>query len=72
MNTIVLNDYEVANLKALIESCGYGLPNRVDRNPLWVANTGDWLGQIYQKLPTVHCDPNASPDELAKRANEFK
>mgnify|MGYP003463968239 CR=1 FL=1 len=72
MHQIQLNDYEVANLRALIEACGYGrITNRVERNPLYVANTGDWIGQVWQKLPDVDYPPNATPEQLAARANYF-
>ena len=71
MYTITLNDYEVANLRALIEACGYGKAKRVERNPLWAANTGDWIGQIYNLLPIVAYPPNADADKLAQEANKY-
>jgi hypothetical protein len=70
MHTIVLNDDEVANLRVLIEACGYGFGKRVQRNPLWAANTGDWIGTLYQKLPQVEC-PERSAHDLAARALKF-
>jgi hypothetical protein len=66
---IALDDYEVANIKAALNATGYAA--LVERNPLMVLNNGDWLGQLYQKLPYVQHRPNADWQELAKRANEF-
>ena len=68
---IELNEYQVANLKSLIEASGYGY-EKAERNPLWVANTGDWIGQIYNLLPEVEYKPNATAEELAERAREFQ
>ena len=73
---IELNDYQVANLRAAIEAAGYNTwdPNKeshVPRNPLYVLNNGDWIGEIYQKLPTVAYQPNASPQVLARAADQF-
>lgn len=69
--TIDLNEYHVANLKSLIEACGYGGKMR-QRSPLWVANTGDWLGEVYNLLPEVDHPPNADSIILSERANRFK
>src|SRR6266542_2206552 len=39
--TIVLSEYEIANLRSLLEACGY--PNgQCPKNPFYAANTGDW------------------------------
>ena len=65
MSTIELNDYEVVNLRSAIEAIGY--PHDIverPRNPLMVLNTGDWLGQIYLKLPKVDTVPNHIPKDL--------
>lgn len=70
-HAITLDHYEIANLRVALEACGYGLNNRVERNPLFVLSTGDWLGQIYNKLPAVEWHPNATPQELAARAKNF-
>lgn len=64
--TIELDKYEIANLRSLIEACFYH-----QRNPLKVANTGDWIGQIYNKLPEVDYPPNVTPKELVDRANNY-
>ena len=70
---IHLSNYEIANLRSLIEACGYGrITDRVQRNPLYVANTGDWMGLLYYKLPVVDVAPNATPEQLAIRANAFE
>lgn len=75
-HTIELSDYEIANLRAAIEAAGYngwapGAPPVPDRNPLHVLNTGDWLGEVYNKLPQVDHPPNVAPEELARRARNF-
>ncbi len=63
--TIVLSEYEIANLRSLLEACGY--PNgQCPKNPFYAANTGDWLGQIYNKLPKINLRPNRTPNELAE------
>lgn len=70
-HTIELDDYEVANLRSAIEAIGYRLTTEqkvIPHSPLMVLNTGDWLGQIYQKLPVVKRSPNLDPVELACRA----
>ena len=46
---LVLDDYEIANLRAGLETLrGAGL------------DTGDWLGQIIMALPQVEREPNVS------------
>lgn len=67
-HTIELDDYEVANLRAMIEACGMkpGIP----KTPLRVMHTGDWIGTIYAKLPEVAQRPNVPPETLAMRANQ--
>lgn len=69
--TVELNEYQVANLRSLIEACGYGGTMR-QRSPLWVANTGDWIGEVYNLLPVVDHPPNADSITLSERANQFK
>jgi len=69
--TIELDDYEVANLRAAIEAAGYWGGQPAKRNPLYALNTGDWLGQIFWKLPQVDCKPNKTPEYLAKAAWEI-
>jgi hypothetical protein len=70
--SIELDDYEVANLRVAIEAIGYPWQKHKDHSPLSVLNTGDWLGQLYLKLPIVEKMPNVSSYELIKRANNFK
>ena len=67
---IVLNDYQVANLRALLELCG-GWGGIEMPNPFSAANTGDWVAEIYYKLPRVPREPNVSPAEMMRRANEW-
>ena len=73
---IELNDYQIANLRAAIEAAGYGTwregrTNYVPRNPLYVLNNGDWIGELYQKLPSVEYKPNETPQALAEKAARF-
>ena len=69
-HAVVLSDYEVANLRSLLNACGFwciaGGPS-----PLSVCNTGDWGGQILAKLPVVEQAPNASPQDLCERARNW-
>jgi hypothetical protein len=86
-HTIELDDYEVANLRALLQAIGYGTPDcescgrplpytkeRTDalRSPFFAANNGDWVGQVYLKLPSVKHKPNASPEQLAEAARRWR
>ena len=66
--TIQLNEYQVANLLALIEAIGYpnGGPG-VTGSPLGRLHSGDWLGEIYWKLATPQHPtfrPNFTPIQL--------
>lgn len=70
-HTLILSDYEVANLRAAIHAVGYGAVGG-DTSPLGVLNTGDWLGQIFNRLPEVDLKPNAEADELRERARQWK
>lgn len=67
---IVLNDYQVANLMSMIHAAGYG--SVYNDSPLTVLNNGDWIGELFHKLPYVTQKPNASPEELALRAKNWK
>jgi|SRR5581483_4629662 len=81
MHDIQLDDYEVANLRAAIEAAGYSgqikcsnccsYTSRVPRNPLCAMHNGDWLGQIYNKLPEVAHKPNVHPEVMARFAMEI-
>lgn len=70
-HVLVLNDYQVANLRELFNAMGYACV--VDDNPLKVAHTGDWVGEIYNQLPYVgeRQKPNATVSELAQRARKW-
>lgn len=43
--SIVLDSYELINLRTALEAI------MQDRGPLNALNSGDWVGQIYNKLP---------------------
>lgn len=71
-----LDEYEIANLRAALEAiCGWRDGRITDEarlgdesNPLGVLRNGDWIGQLYWKLPRLPYRPNAAPDELVKAA----
>ena len=69
---IILNEYQIANLRSALEAAGYcDWSTQVLNNPLYVLQTGDWLGEIYNKLPEVDYQPNESPQVLADRASRW-
>lgn len=70
---LFLDDYEVANLQALIEAMGYATWNDKEfiPNPLQMAQTGDWVGQIYWKLPDVEHKPNITWQQMATNARNW-
>lgn len=69
--TIELNGYQIANLKSALEAIGYG--RHEVRNPLWVLHTGDWVGEIYWKLPHhVEQAPNFTPEQLEQMALKYE
>lgn len=73
---IELDGYEVANLRAAIEAMGYPATREppAPRSPLFALHNGDWVGQVYNKLPEVtegNHVPNDTPEELAEKANSF-
>lgn len=69
--TISLNEYQIANLRALINAVGYPWGEVEERNPLWAANTGDWVGEVYSKLPEVDCEPNSTGHEIAQKSFSY-
>lgn len=72
-HAIFLNDYHVANLKALLNAIGYPWNGGAveEDNPFWIANTGDWVGEIYNKLPFTQEMPNETGEAMAERAREW-
>lgn len=69
--TIELDEYQTANLKAVIEAIGYPADRNHARCPLNVLNTGDWLGELYMKLPeTIHYYPNSHPADMVAASLE--
>lgn len=65
---IELDEYQITNLRALLEAVGYPNWEIPFSNPLNAANTGDWVGEIYNKLPEVDQHPNMTALEMAKTA----
>jgi len=64
-HTIVLNDYQVANLRELFKACGYHPHNPGDkRSPLWALQNGDWMGEIMWRLPDVDFAPNQTFEQM--------
>jgi hypothetical protein len=71
-HVILLSSYEAANLRAALQATGYAVADA--ESPLNVMNTGDWLGQVWQKLPYIEeseCKPNSSVEEMIRRAHEW-
>ena len=64
---IILDDYQVANLRAVIEAAA----PPIKRNPLYVINSGDWMMEIYLKLPKVDYKANKTAEEMAWLASNF-
>lgn len=63
---ITLDAYEIANLRAALEAV-----LTFPRNPLHALNNGDWICQIYNKLPKVEHKPNQQPVETVLMAIEI-
>lgn len=68
--TLELSEYEAGNLKSAIEACWFSSP-AILHNPLFVLNDGDWLGQIYHKLPKEKLHANNSPEGRATAAYKY-
>jgi len=67
--TIELDEYQIANLKAVFEAAGYNWhTTKIKDNPIFAINTGDWLSEIYVALPKVQYLPNKSATEIAQEA----
>lgn len=73
-HVLMLNDYQIANLRSLFNAIGYGYHNPdIPSSPLSVVNNGDWVGEIYQMLPYEgQQKANASPQELRQAAISWK
>lgn len=63
-----LNDYQLANLKAFVETVWRKAGPFPVASPFQVANTGDWIGEIGWMLPDIEYGPNATADEMIQRA----
>src|SRR5437763_1849787 len=61
-----LNDYEAANLGSALKAAL--IWQDVPDNPLRVLNSGDWIAQIYHKLPELEQRPNRTPEEYVKES----
>jgi hypothetical protein len=81
-HTIELNDYQLANLKSMIEACGYwaGASEKYPEfelleipHPFQAFNSGDWIGELAWKLSELETDkkPNIEHKEYRKRAFEI-
>ena len=68
--TIELDEYQVSNLKAAIEAIGYGGTEQHPRCPLNTLNTGDWIGELYLKLPDVTYYPNTNAADMVRASLE--
>lgn len=67
---IELDEYEVANLRAVIQAIGYPADKDHPRCPLNVLNTGDWLGELYNKLPELQYYANTSSSDMVRASLE--
>lgn len=73
-HNLELTDYELANLKAMIEACGYSAGRAIDaleaNHPLQAFNNGDWVGQIGWKLSQLKekSPPNQTYQQIRDRA----
>lgn len=69
---IALDGYEVSNLRSMLEAAGaiYQTAESpaISPGPLGVFNSGDWLAQIYLKLPLVPNAPNVTPQRYREAA----
>src|SRR5271165_5294895 len=77
--TITLTKYERDNLLFLLNICGYPFSEGIA--PFQLMNTGDWIGQIAQKLmgepglPIINLEtdsPNLTREELLKRLEWYQ
>lgn len=72
-HVVMLSTYEVSNLVSALQATGYGAAT--GDSPLRVLDTGDWLGQVVQKLQSVagywEVKPNVDPIELAEQARNW-
>jgi hypothetical protein len=66
---LVLDAYEASNLREALRATGYGEP--FHRSPLSVLHSGDWVGQVWQKVPDTGHPPNATAAEYAERARSW-
>lgn len=73
-HVLMLNDYQVANLRALLNAIGYGCHfPETPSSPLSVVNNGDWIGEIYNMLPYEGGQkPNVGPEEIRRAALAWK
>lgn len=68
--SITLSEYEIANLKSFLQITGYGVN---DETCIPILSSGDWVGQIYNKLPNVKCAPNRTyKEQLRAIVSHFK
>lgn len=74
-HAISLTDYELVNLREALRAMGYANWAH-DRSPLDVLHSGDWTGQIFNKLQEHVAEndpnPNSTAEEYRKLAREWK
>ena len=75
-HVLMLNDYQVANLRALLNAIGAGywpVEEELRSSPLQVCNNGDWVGEIYMMLPYEgQQEPNQSAAQMRRQAQAWK
>jgi hypothetical protein len=60
---LALNDYQAANLRWLLGLVGYPAP-LVAVGDFACANTGDWVGEIYLRIPETDYKPNGTREDV--------
>lgn len=69
-HTITLTEYEVANLREALSAVGCGSPWHV--SPLNAMNTGDWVCQVWAKLPQSDHWLCQTAEVMSQRAREWR
>lgn len=67
--TLQLNEYQRNNLLFLLNCVGYPDDERLIVEPMNLLNTGDWLGEVVQKLENPGSERDLHRGMVAHRAN---
>lgn len=72
--SLLLDDYQRANLLWLLRAVGWPHPEHPGIEPFTLADTGDWLGEIagaLEEMPATGVDPNMSESELREAVRQW-